>query len=452
MSADNRHSIWVRITHWVNFLVLSVMIWSGFLILWANREYWPRLPEGFYKIFGLEYRLAEGMSYHFAFMWFFGINTLIYAGYVFASGHWREMFPGRTSFRDALLVVAHDLKLRKELPPQGRFNAAQKFAYTAVLFMLLLALISGIAIYKPVQLHWLKNLFVNYTFARTLHYWLALGFVGFFFIHIAQVAKAGWNNFASMVGRRVGFAVFAVAMIAAVFVWHSLRVASQVDDVRAPLRGFLQFNERLAQSFLSIDRVDQTHAELPKGKPARVNGDLGLEGDVDEGKWTVTIEAPPQQAGLAPRVFVLAMQELKSIPKTDIHTELRCVEGWSQVMSFGGVPFREILLRYNLGTHSGRTPDWKNHPDDLYKYVGLETPDGEYYVSNDMKSMLNPHTMLAYEQNGEPLSLEHGAPLRLYIPNKYGVKSLKRVSKIVFSDTPLPDYWGERGYDWYLGL
>ena len=69
-----------------------------------------------------------------------------------------------------------------------------------------------------------------------------------------------------------------------------------------------------------------------------------------------------------------------------------------------------------------------------------------------MKSALNPQTLLAYEQNGEPLTVAHGAPLRLYIPNKYGVKSLKRIGTITFSDTRPRDYWHEDGYDWFIGL
>lgn len=121
-------------------------------------------------------------------------------------------------------------------------------------------------------------------------------------------------------------------------------------------------------------------------------------------------------------------------------------------MSFAGTSFRDFLVRYKQGTRSGATPDWENNPDDLFKYVGLETPDGQYYVSIDMKSMLNPNTLLAYEQNGAPLEDDNGAPLRLYIPNKYGVKSLKRIGKITFADQPLRDYWGENGYDLFIGL
>jgi DMSO/TMAO reductase YedYZ molybdopterin-dependent catalytic subunit len=69
-----------------------------------------------------------------------------------------------------------------------------------------------------------------------------------------------------------------------------------------------------------------------------------------------------------------------------------------------------------------------------------------------MESMLHPQTLLAYEMNGKPLSIAHGAPLRLIIPVKYGIKSLKRVGRITFARHRPPDYWAERGYDWFSGL
>ena len=450
--SHTKHSLWVRITHWINFVVLSVMVWSGALILWANRQYPPLLPESFYKSLGLGSRLAEGMSYHFAFMWFFALNTIVYLTYVIVSGHWREIVPGRGSLKNALLVVAHDLKIRRELPPQGKFNAAQQFAYTGVLVMLALALVSGIAIYKPVQLYWLKDAFGNYYIARLIHYWIALAFILFFFVHIAQVIKAGWKNFSSMVGGKLAFSIFGISIFATFIGWQALRDAPLEDGTRSPLRQFLQWNENLAEGFVGIDRIDQAGGAIPIGRKARVNGLIGLDIKGLESEWLLNVVTPADKNILQPQVLTLTMKDLFSFPKVEILSELRCVEGWSEVMSFAGVPFRTFIQHYSLGTHSGKAPDWENNFSDLYRYVGLETSDGKYYVSIDMKSMLNPHTMLAYEQNGEPLSAAHGAPLRLYIPNKYGVKSLKRIGKITFSDTPLNDYWGEYGYDWFLGL
>ena len=84
--------------------------------------------------------------------------------------------------------------------------------------------------------------------------------------------------------------------------------------------------------------------------------------------------------------------------------------------------------------------------------MGLLTPDEEYYVGIDMPSALHPQTILCYEHNGKPLSPEHGHPLRLIIPVKYGIKSLKRIGTMFFDNDKPDDYWAERGYDYYSGL
>ncbi|MGH9827495.1 MAG: molybdopterin-dependent oxidoreductase, partial [Blastocatellia bacterium] len=82
----------------------------------------------------------------------------------------------------------------------------------------------------------------------------------------------------------------------------------------------------------------------------------------------------------------------------------------------------------------------------------LEPPEGDYYVGLDMESPLHPQKLLCYEMNGEPLSIKHGAPLRLVIPVKYGIKNIKRIGTIHFSNRRPADYWAEQGYDWYAGL
>jgi len=90
-------------------------------------------------------------------------------------------------------------------------------------------------------------------------------------------------------------------------------------------------------------------------------------------------------------------------------------------------------------------------PDNFPEYVGLSTPDKNYYVGLDRQSALHPQTLLCYEMNGAPLTLEHGAPLRLVIPVKYGTKHLKRIGTLKFTNERPADYWAEQGYDWYAG-
>jgi len=82
----------------------------------------------------------------------------------------------------------------------------------------------------------------------------------------------------------------------------------------------------------------------------------------------------------------------------------------------------------------------------------MVTPDKGYYVGLDMPSALHPQTLLAYEMNGAPLEDGHGAPLRLVVPVKYGIKNIKRIGRIEYTNQRPPDYWAEQGYDYYSGL
>jgi len=199
-----KHLVAVRWFHWVNFPILFVMIWSGLLIYWANDAYsigpLHFFPDFVYRLFHLDHKLAFGMNLHFLFMWFFVINGILYVAYTLLSGEWRYLVPQSFSaFRDAWHVVLYDLRLRKELPAQKKYNAAQQITYTAIVAMGAGSVLSGLAIYKPVQLGWLAALLGGYEFARLIHFALTIGYLIFFVIHIAQVIRAGWRNFQSMV-------------------------------------------------------------------------------------------------------------------------------------------------------------------------------------------------------------------------------------------------------------
>lgn len=205
---ERKHSLPTRVFHWVNAPILAVMIWSGLWIYWAHDVYAIRLggitlvkffPDGFYQAFNIGYRLAEGMAWHFAFMWLFAINGFLYVSYTFWSGEWRHLLPNRQTLSEAWQVVLHDLGLRKQPLPRRKFNGAQRIAYTGVIAMGLGSLLTGMAIYKPVQVAWLTALLGGYELARLEHFSLTIGYVLFFLIHIAQVVRAGRNNFRAMV-------------------------------------------------------------------------------------------------------------------------------------------------------------------------------------------------------------------------------------------------------------
>jgi thiosulfate reductase cytochrome b subunit len=205
---EKKHPLAIRWFHWLNFPILLLMIWSGLLIYWANDMYrigWGDttllkfFPNSFYDVLNLKSRLADGMATHFILMWFFFLNGLLYVLYTIFSSEWRYLLPNRHSFKEAWQVLLFDLKLSKSHPPARKFNGAQQIVYTSIVFMGLGSVLTGLAIYKPIQFSGLCWLLGGYGFARILHFALTIGYVLFFVVHIVQVIKAGWNNFQAMI-------------------------------------------------------------------------------------------------------------------------------------------------------------------------------------------------------------------------------------------------------------
>lgn len=214
---DRKHPLAIRWMHWVNFPVLSIMIWSGLLIYWNvsdNAYQHPHaiyrigigkftlfrfFPNGFWRAIDAPYHVTQGLGHHFFFMWIFAANGVAYVTFLVLSGEWRFLIPQKQSLRDAIQVTLVDLHLRNGLPPQTKYNGAQRIAYSMVILMGFGMLLTGLAIYKPTQLHLLTTILGGYEMARWEHFWITMGFVGFFVIHIVQVILAGWNNFRSMV-------------------------------------------------------------------------------------------------------------------------------------------------------------------------------------------------------------------------------------------------------------
>lgn len=204
----HKHPLAIRWFHWINFPILSVMIWSGLLIYWAYGTYKIQIGDvvlvkffskEFYKFLGVPQNLAKGMAWHFMVMWLFTINGVLYVSYTLFSGEWRLLLPNRNSFREAWEVTLHDLGIRKTAPLQTKYNGAQRIAYSSIIFMGLGSLLTGLAIYRPIQLAWLTYLLGGYEMTRLEHFALTLGYVLFFVIHIAQVIRAGWRNFQSII-------------------------------------------------------------------------------------------------------------------------------------------------------------------------------------------------------------------------------------------------------------
>jgi DMSO/TMAO reductase YedYZ molybdopterin-dependent catalytic subunit len=201
----------------------------------------------------------------------------------------------------------------------------------------------------------------------------------------------------------------------------------------APLRSVLNTNERIFSFLFDSTRRVKEYPLSAAVKSVRVNGNAGMNGVLDATTWRLQVIRSKNDT------LFLTLEDLKKLPKKEIVFDFKCIEGWSQVTHWAGVPFRSFVEAYHLNEES------------KMNYIGLVTPDKEYYVGIDMPSALQEQTLLCYEMNGKPLPMNQGFPLRLIIPVKYGIKHLKRIGTLFFSNTKPADYWAERGYDYYAG-
>ncbi len=244
---------------------------------------------------------------------------------------------------------------------------------------------------------------------------------------------------------RRGFATGAIVALTGTAGWGWLRSRAPADGIPWPLRRMLEWNQSVAQGYFRPTRLAPTFATTSARMP-RVNGHVGLDGHFDPRTWSLHVN---NTTGATP--LELSLKDIETLPRVDMITELKCIEGWSDPVHWAGARLADLVARFGIATRSGRRPDLERGVSDLLRYVIVSTPDEAYYVGLDIESALHPQTLLCYEMNGQPLTPGHGAPLRLAIPVKYGIKNIKRIGTIRFTDQRPADYWAERGYDWYAG-
>ena len=237
----------------------------------------------------------------------------------------------------------------------------------------------------------------------------------------------------------IAFGSFALLQGTAYLGWRKLytspnEVATVTAGTHKPLRRALNQSELFFRRLFSNNHLVRTYPKQMAAKKVRYNSDIGLTGKFDPAAWTLQIVRAPGD------ILSITIDELKALPKTEIVFDFKCVEGWDQIQHWAGVKFADVVAHYKLDKLAAMD------------YVGMATPDKQYYVGLDTPSAMHPQTLLAYEMNDQPIPLNHGAPLRLIIPVKYGIKNLKRIATISFSNTRPPDYWAEQGYDYYSGL
>ena len=199
------------------------------------------------------------------------------------------------------------------------------------------------------------------------------------------------------------------------------------------LRMFQSVNDWLQAKVFDPEKSAPEYgdAECTAEEEFRVNDYDTDEPDIDIPNWTLTVQ------GLVEKPGEYTLQQMMSFPKRVMNTRHCCVEGWSMIPKWGGISMKEFLK--SVGA------------DPTAKYMKVECGD-DYYTSYDMPSVIHPQTLLCYEAYGKPLTLQHGAPVRIVMPTKLGYKSAKWIHTIIITNEKPGGYWEDQGYDWFAGL
>ena len=153
---------------------------------------------------------------------------------------------------------------------------------------------------------------------------------------------------------------------------------------------------------------------------------------VDFDSWTLTVSGAVQKPGEC------QLAQVQALPRIRQNTRHICVEGWDVIGRFGGARLSDFLTMVGADTTA--------------RFIMVNCAD-DYYESLDMATALHPQSLLCYEMYEQPLTREHGAPLRLQIPTKVGYKQAKYLTELKVTNVlEKVGYWEDQGYSWFYGL
>jgi DMSO/TMAO reductase YedYZ molybdopterin-dependent catalytic subunit len=209
---------------------------------------------------------------------------------------------------------------------------------------------------------------------------------------------------------------------------------SLVDEssVEAALMRVSRFNDEVQAKLFDPTRLAPTYPESMIMRPFPFNAYYGEDEirEVDEASFRLEV------TGLVADKRKWTLAELRAMPQQSQVTRHICVEGWSAIGKWGGVPFSHFLRTVGADLSA--------------KYVGFKCAD-DYFTSIDMPTALHPQTLLALTYDGQPLPPRYGFPMKLRMPTKLGYKNPKHIQALFVTNTYSGGYWEDQGYNWFGG-
>ena len=451
---------WLRVQHFLNLLFMAFIIRAGIQVLADHpRLYWKRdctpgtewfrfqkaVPTGriwtakddsvtvpgWLGIPGIRHSIGLARWWHFSFGLLWIVNGIVVYALLFWTGQWQRLVPTTWEvFPNAVSTALQYLSLTFPVDESWtRYNSLQQLAYFITIFIaapvsIFTGFMQGPAISN--RLGWLGKI-LNRQRARSIHFIAMWWFLFFILIHVTLVFITGARVNLNMMFAGVhdnswnGFAIFVPAMALVVVTWwlaspFTIRHARVVQKVGAimmwPFNALTEWwdpNSQLAEK-------DISPYFWPNGTMPRSNEFDAL---VADGFKSFILRV----GGLVETPKEFSYAELKAMPKQEQITTHFCIQGWSGVAKWSGVPMRHILELVRP-TREARYAVFYSFAD------GGEA--GRYYDVHRISNMRHELTILAYEMNGAPVSVLHGAPLRLRCENELGFKMVKWIAAIEF--------------------
>lgn len=474
-SVDSGFPWWLQLQHFLNMLFMMFIIRAGIQILADHpRLYWTRdctpgtewfrfqraVPEGriwtakddavtmptWLGIPGLRHTIGLARWWHFSIALLWTINGVVFYVLIFVTGQWLRLVPLTWGvFPSALSTTIQYASLNFPINDSWtHYNGLQQLSYFITVFIAAPVSIATGLLQSPAisnRLGPLKRV-LNRQAARSIHFISFCWFVLFILAHGIMVFATGLRQntnhmFAGVENHSwTGFPLFVLAMVTVGLAWwlaspftirHARLVQRIGEFMVGGIKGFSEWWDPNAQ----LTEQDISPHFWPNGTMPN-SAEFGALAESQFVHWRLRIDGLVE----APREFSLA--DLRALPKQEQITTHFCIQGWTGVAKWGGVPMRDILDIV------------RPTPEARYAvFYSLADGDdgGRYYDVHKISNMRHRLTILAYEMNGAPVSVLHGAPLRLRCENELGFKMVKWIAAIEFVHDFADLGAGEGGYN-----
>ena len=398
---------------------------------------------------GGRHTIGVARHWHFIFDILFVLNGIAFIALTFATQHWLKVVPTQWSVLPAAgscIVQYAALHLPTEPGGYFRYDALQQLSYFAVVFIAApLAIFTGLAMSPALdnRFKWYQRIFGNRQIARSLHFLVMVTFVVFYAVHMIMVASTGFSKNLDTITLGVnaanlnGVALFLLAIAVTVafnvwairFSWTHTRVLQRISNatVGRLMDGlFDHYGPRAEYQEKDISPFFWPNGLVPTSDEWTALHDGGFE------DYHVRVH------GLVEHPVTLSLLDLREMAQQDQITMHNCIQGWSAIGKWSGLPFASLIELVKPRPEA----EWVM----FYSY-GEGGEGGQYYDSHSIKDLRHPQSLLAYEMNGEPLPVLHGAPLRLRVENQLGFKQVKWIKEIEFVHTFRDRGDGQGGYN-----